>query len=66
MDEHGYFDLDDLVVGSSVDILEWVNANYVFANCITDRDASGFGTICGWISTTDGGRGFVLTPIPKP
>ncbi len=66
MDEYGYFDLDDLITGLPADLDQWLLSDYVFAKHITDRDATGFGTICGWISTADGERGFVLSPVPSP
>ena len=62
---------DNMVTGAPADVDSWFDATITFATDITDRDATGFGSICEYALKNTSSRGttttsttaFLLTPV---
>jgi hypothetical protein len=72
MDDHGLWALDDMVIGATADVENWTDSLITYATDTSDRDATGFGSICGHaykITTIDKKTrtrtmtAFILTPV---
>ncbi len=65
-DDNILLPLDDLVVGTDLDLLQWYDATFhILPQAITSRDLTGFGQIGGtaWLGGVSYAA-FVLTPVP--
>jgi hypothetical protein len=69
MDSGELWHLDDTMVkGDPIDVEQWMEWSRVLVTGMTDRDATGYGTICGCGSGAlyddfSGQAAYVLTPI---
>ena len=72
MDDHGLWALDDMVIGATADVENWTDSSITYATDISDRDATGFGSISGYAykittidkkTTTRTMTAFILTPV---
>lgn len=70
-DEDGLWALDNMVTGDPADVEDWGNALFTYVRKISDRDETGFRSICGRAvfstkfrgKTTTTVSAFLLTPV---
>ena len=69
-DDEGLWALDNMVIGATADVQNWEDSTITYATNISDRDTTGFGSICGHAlkstrvrgTTTTTVTAFILTP----